>query len=163
MQKKIVVYDIRNKPKVFNIFWHDSYDKLSRWNAKFGKIYTLWKVHIYSTMIKTNMWSIGPTICIFNNKLQKISFKKHFIWKSEKGLKMTKMDSQSFCKVISLAPIYVLAPKRLCWNLFIKNSILVNLNKVAKEAKGAYFLLIFPIKEIVISYSEILFLKKKMF
>jgi hypothetical protein len=113
--------------------------------------------------LRQNMWSIGPTICIFNNKLQKISFKKHFIWKSEKGLKMTKMDSQSFCKVISLAPIYVLAPKRLCWNLFIKNNTLVNLNKVAKEAKGAYFLLIFPIKEIVISYSEILFLKKKMF
>jgi len=36
-----------------------------------------------------NMWSMGENICIFNNKLQKISFKKNFIWKSEKGLKMT--------------------------------------------------------------------------
>jgi len=36
-----------------------------------------------------NMWSIGVTICIFNNKLQKISFKNSFIWKSEKKLKMT--------------------------------------------------------------------------
>jgi hypothetical protein len=35
-----------------------------------------------------NMWSIGATICIFNNKLQKISFKKKFIWKNEKGIKM---------------------------------------------------------------------------
>jgi hypothetical protein len=54
------------------------------------------------------MWSIWTTICIFINKLQKISFKKAFIWNSEKGLKK---DSQSFCKVISLAPIYILAPK----------------------------------------------------
>jgi hypothetical protein len=36
-----------------------------------------------------NMWSIGTTICIFNNKLQKISFKNSFIWKGEKGLKRT--------------------------------------------------------------------------
>jgi hypothetical protein len=54
-----------------------------------------------------NMWSIGAIMCIFNNKLKKISFKKHFIWKSEK---MTKKDSQSFCKVIPLAPFYVLVP-----------------------------------------------------
>jgi len=34
-----------------------------------------------------NMWSIGATTCIFNNELQKISFKKNFIWKNEKELK----------------------------------------------------------------------------
>jgi hypothetical protein len=34
-----------------------------------------------------NMWYIGATICIFNNKLQNISFKNSFIWKNEKGLK----------------------------------------------------------------------------
>jgi len=34
-----------------------------------------------------NMWFIETTICILNNKLQKISFKNSFIWKSEKGLK----------------------------------------------------------------------------
>jgi hypothetical protein len=34
-----------------------------------------------------NMWSIGATICIFNNKLQKISLKNSFICKGEKGLK----------------------------------------------------------------------------
>jgi hypothetical protein len=28
-----------------------NYDKISRWNAKSGKIYTLWKNHIYSKMI----------------------------------------------------------------------------------------------------------------
>jgi hypothetical protein len=33
-----------------------------------------------------NIWSIGATICIFYNKLQKISFKNSFIWKSEKKL-----------------------------------------------------------------------------
>jgi hypothetical protein len=31
-----------------------------------------------------NMLYIGATICIFNNKLQKISFKNSFIGKSEK-------------------------------------------------------------------------------
>jgi hypothetical protein len=34
------------------------------------------------------MWYIGETICIFNNKLQSISFKNSFIQKNEKGLKM---------------------------------------------------------------------------
>jgi hypothetical protein len=34
-----------------------------------------------------NMWYIGATICIFDNNLQNISFKKKFIEKSEKGLK----------------------------------------------------------------------------
>jgi hypothetical protein len=37
-----------------------------------------------------NMLSIGATICIFNNKLQKISFKKHSY---EKVKKKTKKDS----------------------------------------------------------------------
>jgi hypothetical protein len=32
-----------------------------------------------------NMWFIGATICIFNNKLQKISFKNSFVWKNDKG------------------------------------------------------------------------------
>jgi hypothetical protein len=36
-----------------------------------------------------NMWSIGATICIFNNKLQKISFKNSLIWKSEKTKKVS--------------------------------------------------------------------------
>jgi hypothetical protein len=34
-----------------------------------------------------NIWSIGAIICIFSNKLQKISFKISCIQKSEKWLK----------------------------------------------------------------------------
>jgi hypothetical protein len=30
-----------------------NYDKFSKWNANFDKIYTVWKIHIYSTMINT--------------------------------------------------------------------------------------------------------------
>ncbi len=30
-----------------------NYDKFSKWDIEFGKIYTLWKIHIYSTMINT--------------------------------------------------------------------------------------------------------------
>jgi hypothetical protein len=40
-----------------------NYDKISKWSTKFGKIYTLWKIHIYPTMIN-KMWSIGATTCI---------------------------------------------------------------------------------------------------
>jgi hypothetical protein len=32
------------------------------------------------------MWYIGATICIFDNKFQKTSFKNSFIRKNEKGL-----------------------------------------------------------------------------
>jgi hypothetical protein len=35
------------------------------------------------------MWSIGATICIFSNKLQKISFKNSFIWKNDLKKKKT--------------------------------------------------------------------------
>ncbi len=34
-----------------------------------------------------NMWFNAVTIGILNSKLQKISFKKNFIWKNEKELK----------------------------------------------------------------------------
>jgi hypothetical protein len=66
-----------------------NYDKFSRWNVESSRIYTLWNFHIYSKWLTQNMWSIVATICIFNNNLQKISFKNSFIWKTEKGLKMT--------------------------------------------------------------------------
>jgi hypothetical protein len=46
------------------------------------------KIHIYSTMInKKNMWSIEATICIFNNKLQKISFRKKIHMEKKKNYK----------------------------------------------------------------------------
>jgi hypothetical protein len=71
-----------------------NYDKFSRWNAKSSKIYTLWKFHIYWAFIQQwltqNMWCIGATICVFNNKLQNISFKNSFIWTK---WKKTKKDS----------------------------------------------------------------------
>jgi hypothetical protein len=41
-----------------------------------------------------NMWSTGATICILNKNLQKILFKKNFIWKSEIWLN----NSHSFFK-----------------------------------------------------------------
>jgi hypothetical protein len=69
------------------------------------------KVIFIQQWLTQNMWAIGATICICNNKLQKISFKKKFIWKNEKGLKKT----QIFCKIFFLAPIYVLAHVYLIW------------------------------------------------
>jgi hypothetical protein len=30
-----------------------NYDKFSKWNMESNKIYTLWKIHIYSKMINT--------------------------------------------------------------------------------------------------------------
>jgi hypothetical protein len=64
------------------------------------------KFILIQQLLTQNMWSIGATICIFNNKLQKISFK---IISYEKMKKITKKDSLSFCKIIMLVPIYVLA------------------------------------------------------
>jgi len=52
-----------------------------------------------------NMLFIGAIICIFNNKLQKILFKKKFIWKNEQGL--NKIHSP-FVIVILLTPFLYL-------------------------------------------------------
>jgi hypothetical protein len=63
-----------------------NYDKFSRWNVEF----THFEIFIFiQKWLTKNMWYIGATICIFNNKLQKISLKNSFTWKSEKKLKMT--------------------------------------------------------------------------
>jgi hypothetical protein len=64
-----------------------NYDKLSKWNAELAKFTQFEKFIFIQQWLAQNMWSIETTICIFNNKLQKISFKNSFIWKSEKGLK----------------------------------------------------------------------------
>jgi len=48
------------------------------------------------------MWYIRATMFVFNNNLQKNSFKNSFVWKSEKKLKK---NSQSFHKVISTTPL----------------------------------------------------------
>ncbi len=45
------------------------------------------KIVFIQQWLTQNMWSIGATICIFNNKLQKVSLKKNFIWKYEKNEK----------------------------------------------------------------------------
>jgi hypothetical protein len=67
-----------------------NYDKFSRWNAESGKKIRHFEIFIFiQQWLTKNMWSIGATICIFSNKLQNISFKNSFIWKSEKRLKKT--------------------------------------------------------------------------
>jgi hypothetical protein len=53
-----------------------NYDKFSRWNAKFNKIYTFWKIHIYSTMINMKHAIYGGKYMYFLYNLQKISFNK---------------------------------------------------------------------------------------
>jgi len=45
------------------------------------------KIVFVQQWLTQNMWSIGATICIFNNKLQKVSLKNPFIWKYEKNEK----------------------------------------------------------------------------
>ncbi len=71
------------------LVWFQNYDKISRWNANLVEFTHLEKFIFIQQWLIENMWSIRATICIFNNKLQKISLKKNFIWKSEKGLKRT--------------------------------------------------------------------------
>jgi hypothetical protein len=85
-----------------------NYDKLSRWNAKFGRIYTHLK---FSYLLKND----EQRTCDLLGQLYIFlitSYKRcHSKILSYEKMKMIKKDSQSFCKVISLAPIYVLAPK----------------------------------------------------
>jgi hypothetical protein len=64
-----------------------NYDKFSRWNAKFEKFTHFEKLIFIQKWLTQNMWSIGATICIFNDTLKKTSFKNSFIWKSEKWWK----------------------------------------------------------------------------
>jgi hypothetical protein len=56
--------------------------------TKFGKIYTFLKF-IFIQQLTQNMWYIGPTIYVLNNKLQKSSLKFFCIWKNEKYEKKT--------------------------------------------------------------------------
>jgi len=51
--KKFGIYDTRKKKNVEYFGTIQNYDKFSRWKIEFDKIYTLWKIHIYSTMINT--------------------------------------------------------------------------------------------------------------
>jgi hypothetical protein len=61
-----------------------NYDKFSNWNAKSTHFERFIFIQQWLTQ---NMWSIGPTISILNNKLQKISSKNTFIRNNEKWLK----------------------------------------------------------------------------
>jgi hypothetical protein len=64
-----------------------NYDKFSRWNVDLAK-FTHFEIFIFiQQWLTQNMWYIEATMCIFSNKLQKISFKKKIMWKNEKGLK----------------------------------------------------------------------------
>jgi hypothetical protein len=49
IQNKVIVYDIRNKKlkKLAYFGMIQNYDKFSKWNVKFNKIYTLKNFHIY--------------------------------------------------------------------------------------------------------------------
>jgi hypothetical protein len=52
--------------------------------------------------LRQDMWYIGATIFILNNKLQKISFQKNLIWKNEKRLKRTHSPSvKESCELLS--------------------------------------------------------------
>jgi len=68
-----------------------------------------------------NMWSINATICIFNNKLQKISFKNSFIWKSEKWLKNTHSPVGSFLHPIRWNHSHIFNLKPFCNHILISS------------------------------------------
>jgi hypothetical protein len=84
-----------------------NYDKFLRWNAESGRIYTLWNFHIYSTMINTKHVIYRGNYMYFYKQVAKDFIQKLFHMKMWKRIKK---DSQSFSKVISFPPFYVLAP-----------------------------------------------------
>lgn len=64
-----------------------NYDKFSIWNAKFNKIFTLWKFYIYLTMINKKHVMYWDNYMYFLIQVAKDFIQIFFIWKSEKGLK----------------------------------------------------------------------------
>jgi hypothetical protein len=64
-----------------------NYDKSSKWNIKFDKIYIFKKIHIYWKMINTKKKKsdLLRWVYIFLiTSYKKISFQKKIIWKSGK-------------------------------------------------------------------------------
>jgi hypothetical protein len=59
-----------------------NYDNFSRLTQNLAKSTHFEKTIFIQQWLTQNMWNIKATICIFNNKLQKISFKNSFIQKS---------------------------------------------------------------------------------
>jgi hypothetical protein len=83
-----------------------NYAKFSRWNEKSDKIYTLWKFYIYLTMINTTCDLLGQLYIFLITSCKIFHLKKNHM----KKWKRSKKDSQSFCKLILLAPITYLHP-----------------------------------------------------
>ncbi len=54
---------------------------------------------------KHNMWNISATLGIFNNKLQKYSFKNHFLWKNQNVYKRICIVVKSITPLIHLITI----------------------------------------------------------
>jgi hypothetical protein len=65
-----------------------NYDKFFKWNTKSSKIYALWKIHIYSTMINTKHVIYWGNYVFLITSCKKITLNNSFIWKNEKRLKM---------------------------------------------------------------------------
>jgi hypothetical protein len=63
-----------------------NYGNFSKWNIKSRKICTFLKFMFIQQWPTQNMWHIGATICTFNHKLQKISYKK-ISYEKWKGLR----------------------------------------------------------------------------
>jgi hypothetical protein len=83
--------------------WFKIIIKFSKWNANFDKIYTLWKIHIYSTMIN----ALSEQLYFILIKIIKDFIQKKIHMKKWENIKK---DHQSFCKVFMLAPIFILTP-----------------------------------------------------
>ncbi len=71
IRKKVIVYDTRkNKQEPKHVLvWFKIMINFQDATQNLAKSTQFWDFHIYSMMINTNMWSIGATICTFNNKL----------------------------------------------------------------------------------------------
>jgi hypothetical protein len=61
-----------------------NYDIFQEKTQNLAKCTHFTKFMFIQQRLTQNVWCIGVTICIFNNKLQNISLKNPFIWKSEK-------------------------------------------------------------------------------
>ncbi len=90
-KKSFILWYKKQRSKIVSIFWYDSKIMINFQNEmqNLAKFTHIEKFIFIQQWLTQNMWSIGATICIFDSKLQKISFKNSFIWKNEKWLKRT--------------------------------------------------------------------------
>jgi hypothetical protein len=128
----------------FGMIWN--YDKISKWNTKFGKISAFSKNCISPNLIGKKKWHIGTTINKIFKKFQNISFEnsslgKHVFF----GKKDSKKNVSLKCKVNTLVCYMLFGPTchfsffLICYSLSCR--ILSSVSTTREANKNKFYIL----------------------